>query len=177
MRKFKNVFLMSLMFCFIMVNTAFAQQWNWADYIESSKESTLLAPDINRAQDFVYRYGRGDYLAQGSVEIVNLENGQLELRATTLAHVNVDRIIHSLFLDVWDDDENDWINLNYWDFEITKEEIEDEQLHMFSSVLTISGCQVGKYYRVRGLHGVEIYDELEACATETDGVLLTDLWN
>lgn len=177
MRKVRRCMLMTLMFCLMMVNTIFGQQWNWNDYAETCGDSVLLAPEIKSAKDTVYKYGRGDYLAEGSVEIVDLANGQLELRATTLAHVNVDRILHSIFLDMWDADENDWICMNYWDFEITKEEVEDGQLHMFTSILTLSGYEVGRYYRVRGLHGVEIYDELEACATETHGVQLTDWKN
>lgn len=177
MSKIKTCILVTVTFCLMLVNTAFGYQWNWDDYAETSQGSVLLAPTVNSAEDTVYKHGRGDYLAQGSVEIVDLENGQLELQATTLAHVNVDRIIHTVFLDMWDEDDEDWVCMDYWDFEITKEEVEDGQLHMFTSILTLSGYEVGRYYRVRGLHGVEIYDELEACATETNGVLLTDLWN
>jgi len=129
---------------------------------------------VTSSLDVVHKYGRGDYLAEGSVRIANLQNGSLEIQAMTLAHVYVDRIIQTVFLDVWDEDENDWVCLNYWDFEMVKEEVENEQLHMLVSTLTLPGYEVGRYYRARGLHGVEIYDELEACATETNGVKLTD---
>ena len=176
MKKIK-IYLLSILFCFFLSNVTFAGQWRSLNIPNDSGSSTLLAEEVLSSKDSVKHYGRGDYLAEGSVQITNLEDGRLRINATTLAHVNVDRILHSVFLDMWDEDENDWIPLEYWDFEITKEEVENEELYMLATSFILSGYEVGRYYRLRGLHGVEIYDELEACATETHGVLLTDLWN
>ena len=64
-----------------------------------------------------------------------------------------------------------------WHVEKTKEEVENEELFMLSTTVLFLDCEVGHYYRARGLHGVELYDELEACATETNGVRVTNLWN
>ena len=105
-----------------------------------------------------------------------MEDGTLKVEVMTLAHMNVDRILHSFFVDVWDEEENDWIQVGYWHVEKSKEE-ENGELFMLFSTLILDDCEVGRYYRARGLHGVELYDELEACATETHGVLLTNLWN
>lgn len=177
MKQITKILLLVILINLLMPNVALANQWNWESTSGHHNESILLNEKDTSSTDSIYRYGRGDYLAEGLVQIVNMEDGRLRITATTLAHINVDRILHSIFLDVWDPDENDWIYLDYWDFEITKDEVENNELHMFNTSFYLTGYEVGRYYRLRGLHGVEIYDELEACATETDGVLLTDLWN
>ena len=177
MKQFAKYLFSIVLIGLLMSNVVLANQWNWETANGHHNQSTLLDETVTTSTDSVYYYGRGDYLAEGSVQIVNMEDGTLRVTATTLAHVNVDRILHTISLDVWDPDENDWISLNYWDFEITKEEVEGNELHMLNTSFLLTGYEVGRYYRLRGLHGVEIYDELEACATETHGVLLTDLWN
>ena len=177
MKQVKKISLITIIFSALMVMTAFANQWEWENVSGHHNQSVLLDTLELSSQDTVSKYGRGDYLAEGSVTIVNLQDGTLRIDASTLAYRNVDRIIHTVFLDVWDEDEDDWINLDAWDYERTKEEVANGELYMYSTSITVGGYEVGRYYRLRGLHGVEIYDELEACATETNGVLLTDLWN
>ena len=44
---------------------------------------------------------------------------------------------------------------------------------MMTDTITISDVQTNKYYRARALHMVEIGDEIEGCASETHGVLIT----
>lgn len=164
----------TIFFSLLMGATTFAAEFDWESVPGNHNQSILLEESITSAADSIYRYGRGDYLAEGSVQITNMQNGTIEIQALTLAHVNVDRILHHVFMDVWDADENDWIQVGYWEFERTKEEVENQELYMLSSIFTLTGYETNRYYRVRGLHGVEFNDELEACATETDGVLITD---
>ena len=173
MKNLKRIALIILM-CVLMVNTTYASQLTWETVPGHHDQSILLEEGVTEAEDSIYRYGRGDYLAEGSVQIANLQDGRLRIDVATLAHVDVDRILHSVFVDMWDENRERWINLESWDFEKTKEEMEDGRLYMLETSFTIDGYIVGKYYRVRGLHGVECNDELEACATETNGVLLTD---
>ena len=52
--------------------------------------------------------------------------------------------------------------------------MEDGKLTYLSNGFTISGLVTNQYYRVRGLHAVELNDDIEANATETDGILLTN---
>lgn len=173
MKELKKVILVSLLLCLLGVNTTFANELSWEDTPGHHSQSELLETNITSAQDSVHQYGRGEYLAEGSVEIVNYGGGDIFVRADTYAYVNVDRILHHVFLDYWDEGENDWMQVGYWEFEQTKEEANGELYHL-TSAFTLTGYETGLYYRVRGLHGVEYHDELEACATRTDGVLITD---
>ena len=176
MKKLMKAFIVTMLLSIAMVLPAFAMDWNWETIQGHHNQSVLLEDDELSADDSIYRYGRGDYLAEGYIEISNMQDGTLMVEAMTLAHMNVDRILHSFFVDVWDEEENDWIQVGYWHVEKSKEE-ENGELFMLFSTLILDDCEVGRYYRARGLHGVELYDELEACATETHGVLLTNLWN
>ncbi|MBQ7795596.1 MAG: hypothetical protein IJ374_03435 [Lachnospiraceae bacterium] len=173
MKKIKKIGILTVLFCFLLSSTAWANQFTWENAPGHHNQSILLDEEITSAKDEVHQYGRGEYLAEGSVEIVNHGNGDIYIRVDTFAYVYVDRILHTVFLDYWDEDENDWMQVGYWEFEKTKEEA-NNQLSGLTTTLTLTGYETGLYYRVRGLHGVEIYDELEACATESDGVLITD---
>lgn len=174
MRRLRKVGYLTILLTFLMMNTAFAEEWNWEDAVGHHNQSILLDESTTSSEDTVHRYARGDYLAQGSVQIVNMQDGTLKVNITTLAYRNVDMIMHTVFLDRWDADRNDWVNLNHWDFEQTKEESENGELHMLDTYMLLTGYETNRYYRLRGLHGVEFNDEIEACASETDGVLLTN---
>ena len=56
----------------------------------------------------------------------------------------------------------------------SKEEESDGQLSSYPLELTVQNCELNKYYRARAMHLVEIGDNMEGKATQTDGVLLTD---
>ena len=173
MKNFCKIFITTVLLSLLFVGTAWADEWDWNMVQGHHNESILLNQGETSAEDSFYQYGRGEYLAEGSVQIVNQENGDIYIRADTYAYLQVDRILHTIFLDVWVESENDWDQVGYWDFEQTKEEA-DGDLTMLTTIFTLTGYETNRYYRVRGLHGVELNDELEACATETDGVLITD---
>lgn len=174
MKKLINSFFVGMLLAIALVIPTFAMEWNWETVPGHHNQSILLEEGVTSSEDAIHRYGRGDYLADGYIEIGNMQDGTLRIEVMTFAHMNVDRILHSFFVDVWDEDENDWIQVGYWHVEKTKEEVENEELFMLSSTVFFTEGEVGRYYRARGLHGVELYDELEACATETHGVQLTD---
>lgn len=174
MKKHIKTFCFALLFTIVMAIPTFAMEWDWENVPGHHNQSVLLEDGTISAEDSIHRYGRGDYLADAFIEIANMQDGTLKIEAETYAHMNVDRILHSFFVDVWDEDENDWIQVASWHVEKTKEEVENGELFMLASTVILTDCEVGRYYRARGLHGVELYDELEACATETHGVQLTD---
>ena len=173
MKKVKVISVITVLLCLVLANTVWANPLSWETVPGHHNQSVLLDSDATSSRDEVHQYGRGEYLSEGSVEIVNHGNGEIYIAVDTYAYVYVDRILHTVFLDYWDADENDWVQVGFWEFEKTKEEA-NGQLSYLTTTLTLTGYETGLYYRVRGLHGVELYDELEACATETAGILITD---
>lgn len=167
----KHVILLIVM-VLAMVNTAYASEMNWETAPGHHNQSVLLGPGDSASKDFFQFPARGEYLSFGMSEIVNKKNGSIYISVDTYAHLNVDRICHTVFLDQWDDRAETWIQVDTWDFERTKEE-EGGKLSMLTNTITVTGYPANKYYRVRALHMVEIGDEIEGCATETNGVLIT----
>ena len=108
------------------------------------------------------------------LRIYNGQDGTLNISVDTLAHVNVDSIYQSVFLDKWNEKKNAWVKVEYWEFERTKEEEEDGKLSSYHVDLTVSGCEGNQYYRARAIHLVQLGDDAEGKSTQTDGVLLTD---
>lgn len=174
MRTKLKTFVMMVILSIFMAMTSFANEITWESAIGHHNQSILLPSTEMTAKDIVQRNARGDYLSMGTVEINNMENGTIRIIAETYAHCNVDWMRHTIFLDQWDDEKEDWVQVGYWDFERYKEDVENNELYYFATEMTLSGYSVNKYYRVRGLHAVELYDEIEACATETNGILITN---
>ena len=174
MKKILRMSLVTIVFSFLMTMTIWANELNWETAPGHHDQSVLLDSSVTSSEDSIHQYGRGEYLAEGSVEIRNPGDGSIYLRADTLAYVCVDRILHHIFLDYWDEDYEDWVQVGYWEFEELKEKAYNGELYHLSTTMTLTGHETGLYYRVRGLHGVEYNDEFEACATESNGVLITN---
>ena len=128
----------------------------------------------NESVDEVQDAERGLRLSTAVLRIVNEQNGDLYINVDTLTHKFVDKIYEIVFLDVWDDSKEDWVQIGKWDFERSKEEEENEELSSFYVGFTVSGCELNRYYRARAMHLVQWGDDMEGKATETNGVLLTD---
>lgn len=172
MKLFKKTCLLAILVCLLVPSIALADTITEEEIPGNYNPSILLEIEILSSKDSVHRYGRGEFLAEGAVEISNKGNGDIYICIDTYAYRNVDKIFHTVFLEYWSESDNDWIQEDYWEFEKTKEEAGGELSDLISS-FTLIGYPTGRYYRVRGLHGVELNDEIEACATRTDGVLIT----
>jgi len=151
----------------MMTNTAYAMpNVTWGELARTNMQSTVLT---NGETDNITR---GKVFSTGMLEITNQQDGTLHISVDTYAHVVVDKIYQTVFLEVWDEKKEDWVNVNHWDF--VKSIEEEPRLSSYHVGFTVSGCEVNKYYRARAMHLVEWGDNMEGKATQTDGVLLTD---
>lgn len=162
MKRVKRVTLLVMALLICMSQVAFASTGNLSVYTDGESSKGIYR---NNA--------RGEFLAEGAVEITNRQDGNIYANIYTMAYRNVDRIFHTVSLDQLNERTGAWEQLGSWDFEMTKEE-KPNGLSMLSTSFTLTGYEVNKTYRLRGLHGVEYNDEIEACATETKGVLITN---
>lgn len=174
MKKVKQFVAVICCFCLIMSSQAYGFEVSWENVPGNHGNSVLMPSNVTSSTDEYRTVARGDFLSAGISQISNGQDGSIIIHIETYAHHNVDRIFHTVFLDQWDEEEEDWIRLEHWDFSKSKEETEDGVLGELLTRITLTGYETGKYYRVRGLHGVEYNDEVEATATETHGVLITD---
>ncbi len=164
----------SLMMCIVlMCNVTYAMpNVSWEQLPGKHNQSILLSGEENTSIDITNSMMRGKILSSGMIEISNQQDGTLHIAVDTYAHTIVDKIYQTVFLDVWDATKEDWVNINHWDFERSIDEVEN--LSSYHVGFTVMGCEVNRYYRARAMHLVQIGDDMEGKATETNGVLLTD---
>lgn len=170
MKKIRGA-LIVLVLLLCIPTKVFATEYSWNMMPGHHNQSILLTNNEMSSKDTIQFNARGEILSEGSVEIANRGDGTIYISIDTSAHRNVDRIFHTVFLDQWDDSRQDWKQVDYFEFEATK--AENPNLSLLINSFTVSGYPANKYYRVRGLHAVELGDDIEGCATETDGVLIT----
>lgn len=125
------------------------------------------------SQDIYQRYGRGEIFSTGISEIRNGKDGKIYVSIETYAHKGVDKIQHAITLEQWNEKTQDWEQVGYWSYKKTKEEEGGNGLLVFSTDLTLTGYQMNRYYRVLGMHLVELNGEIETGSTQTHGVLIT----
>ena len=157
----------------MMTNTAYAMpNVTWGELARTNMQSTVLTNGERTSTNITDNITRGKVFSTGMLEITNQQDGTLHISVDTYAHVVVDKIYQTVFLEVWDEKKEDWVNVNHWDF--VKSIEEEPRLSSYDVGFTVSGCEVNKYYRARAMHLVEWGDNMEGKATQTDGVLLTD---
>lgn len=162
---FTMLFSLSLTFASI-ANT-------WAGGNTEGSNGILLGSGELSSQDIYQRYGRGEIFSTGISEIRNGQDGKIYVNIETYAHKGVDKIQHAIALEQWNEKTQDWEQVGYWSYKRTKEDEGGNSLLVFSTDLTLTGYQVNRYYRVCGIHLVELNGEVETGATETNGVLIT----
>lgn len=176
MRKKIIILLISMAYCICTTVSAFANTESWmtdAQQEIEEKECILLPQGITSSSDFAPEI-RGRYIANSSVSVSNEGYGVLGIYAHTLAYESVQKIKMNIYLDQWDEEAEDWIQI---DSKMLTYDNEDgtEDLHAVSESFLVENLEVDKYYRVRGYHAVWSFDGfVESHGTMTDGILLTD---
>lgn len=173
MKKVKKILGCSLAMMVLSTTLVYAQIPEWSTLSGNYGESVLLTEET-QSEDTISETRRGIILSTGMLEISNNADGTLHINCDTSAHKKVDKIYQTVFLDEWNEEDEDWVQVGYWEFVRSKEEEEDEDLSFYHVGFTVTGCQVGRYYRARAMHLVELGDRMEGKATQTNGVLLTN---
>ena len=163
MKAMKRIIGVALIFTLMTCGTAFAGL--------KDVRNSLLTTCVNDG-DITPNSARGIVFSAGMLELVNKQDGTLHISVDTFAHSVVDDIYQSVFLDMWDESKEKWVQVGHWEFEKTIKE--DENLTSYHVGFTVSGCEVNRYYRARAIHLVQWGDDAEGKSTQTDGVLLTD---
>lgn len=169
----KRLIVVTLFLSLLMSNAVFAASPYFRKVGNETFGESILLDESQTSS--VGRSGpstRGEYFSTGILELQNVGNGDIYILVETLAYQHVDAIYHTVFLDQWNGSR--WVQIESWEFGITKEEVDDGQLSDATDTITLSGYETNKYYRARGLHVVQYNGISEGCSTQTDGVLITD---
>ena len=174
MKKIKKILGVAVLLMLLMSKAVYASTFRWEELTGHHNNSILLKNGQTVSEDIVNDSARGRIMSTATLSITNEEDGTLYIVANIFVHKNIDKAYQTIFLDKWDDTREDWVQIGSWDFERTKEEEENGVLSSYHVGMTVSGCELNCYYRARAMHLVQIGDDMEGKATETNGILLTD---
>lgn len=173
MKKMKRIVWAVIVLAMLMVSTCYAMpNTTWEELSDPNRESVLLTDGETTDTATTQDTARGQVLASGILQITNNADGTLYVSVDTYSYKVVDKIYQTVFLDKWNESEERWVQVGYWDFERSLEEEED--LSYYHVGFTVTGCELNCYYRARALHFVQWGDDMEGKSTQTNGVLLTD---
>lgn len=172
MKKVRKVLAVIIILSFVFSIKGLAGERNLGDLPGRYNQSVLLDQSIKSAKDIFRGLLKGEILSMGMIEIVNKQNGDILIQVDTFAHRDVDKILHTVFLEYWDKGKNEWVQVDHWNF--SEERGDRDSFTMLSTSFTVNGYPLERFYRVRGLHMVQLGEETEGCYTETDGILITD---
>lgn len=161
----------TVLFSLLLTFASIANTWV-AGNTEGNND-IILGRDELISRDIYQRYGRGEIFSTGISEIRNGEDGKIYINIETYAHKGVDKIQHAIALEQWNEKTQDWEQVGYWSYKRTKEDEGGNSLLIFSTDITLTGYQVNCYYRVCGMHLVELNGESETGSTQTHGVYIT----
>lgn len=115
---------------------------------------------------------RGNWIADGILQITNFGNGNIGVLMTTECHIPVDEIIMTVAVDQLNEVIDDWQQVEFYDFDFFPED--GKPLTDATLSFEVTGQEPDKWYRLRGLHMVFYGDESEGYSTRTAGIMITD---
>ena len=163
--------------CLLIATPIYASEsleWEISAQEEGLNEMSALLPKEASISTDLDSVTRGRYIASSGLSISNEGYGVLGVYVDTLAHVPVKKIKMTVYLDQWDEEAEDWMQIDSKEL-VYEDEDESEDLHMATESFLVENLETDKYYRLRGLHAVWSFDGyVESHATMTNGILLTD---
>lgn len=175
-RVFKTFLIISLS-CLFMSMTSFANEdISRAQVVNQKKSedtSVLLPEGVNQSIGYG-NAARGEYLASCRLSIRNEGYGVIGISGDVFMHKPVKKIRMNIFLDRWDENEQDWFQVDSYRFVYEYEE-GGEELTDVSESFSVNGFPTGCYYRLRGACTVWPFTGgFESQGPMTDGIVITD---
>lgn len=164
--KFKCI-IFTMIFVLNMAMPAYAKQ-NIGYSYNPDDETIFLPRHISREE---FNNIRGTWLSDGYIQISNPENGRIGVYLATFCYAPVDEINTTIFIDQWDEETEDWNQVDYKSFTLTAEN--EGPLSEMVLSFEVKGHEVNKWYRLRGLHVVYKGEDVEMFSTRTDGIEIT----
>ena len=117
---------------------------------------------------------RGMVISSVELSITDLGGGTAQLFGEVLCHEAMEKIKLNLYLDQWISEENDWMQLEKFEFNWLAEDYPNEDLTMAYAYVNASNLDRGENYRVRGIAGAWDLDSdlYEVWSEETPSILV-----
>lgn len=170
----KNI-LITLLLLLLVSNftiVSYAENSNWVNQVESL-DTCLRTIISNEDISQVRGTARGRVLSSVGLQISDEGQGVLGVYAETLCHIPVKEIYMSIYLDVWDERIQDWVTVDYYDYEWKASDNPGRELTDVSVSFLLEGLTRGKTYSLRGAHSAKNFVGVaEAMSSATNGIVL-----
>lgn len=137
-------------------------------------ESDILPEGIEESIDYIKVPRRGVFFAAADLKIAN-NDGDIDVAGHAYMSEPVDEIYMIIYLDklvINEDGEENWENIDEFEFEFYAEDYPDGELTSESVEFTLTGYPTGEYYRLRGAYAAVKDGLMEGFGPVTDGVLI-----
>ena len=115
---------------------------------------------------------RGSIIDTALTRISNLGKGDIGILIQTVAHVECDKIKNIAVLQREEDGK--WVEVSRYIYDASKEDFPTEDLSGMSNDFTVKNQKTGYYYRVVGVHYVEVNGKGQSFMTKTEGIKITE---
>lgn len=177
MKRAIKTFLLTIMGCVFMSMTAFAEEGvNWTQAASSMNiegTSVLLPEGVNQSVGYD-NVARGEFISSCTISITNKGYGEIGIYGNVFAHKPVKKIRLNIYLDRWDENEEDWFQVDSYRFVYEYEEGGEDLVDVTES-FSVLGFPTGCYYRLRSACTVWPFEGgFESRGPMTHGILITD---
>lgn len=133
--------------------------------------SELLPSTIKQSTGTESSVARGDMFASADITITDEGGGNIGALAVAYTREPVDEAYITVFLDRWSEEEDRWINIDYYDAEFYAEDYPDGLTTPMVDI-TFLNQERGYYYRLRSSFSVVKGDIYEGFSPKTAGILI-----
>lgn len=145
------------------------------DWLEQA-DDVVIQGQYTMSNDIVSKVrgtARGRVLSSAELQLSDEGNGVIGVYASTLCHTAVKEIYMVIYLDVWNEDIQDWVMVDNYEYRWNASDNPDQELTAASVSFFLEGLPRGKTYSLRGAHAAKNFSNvMEVMASETDGIVL-----
>lgn len=157
-------------FMAIMMITVLATMPVFGSVIDGAQAETVILSTGEKAVVRLYD-PRGNWVADGILEISNPRNGKIGIYMTTLCHTSVDKIEMDIAVDQKALNSNTWTQVDYLSYTFTPQN--NKPLTEATVDIELGGHESNRVYSLRGWHMVYKGNNYEDLESQTDGLTIT----
>lgn len=169
MKKIWRTFLAAMVVSTMLVINVYAEPYG-ADITTSVDEESVLLPKEVKSNSATERStNRGDFFVQADLVITDQGDGNIGAMAKAYMAHAVDEIYITIYLDRWNEEEERWQMVTYYDAEFYAEDY-PEGLTDPTVDITFLDQERDNYYRLRGVFSAVYEYDYEGFSPTTAGI-------
>lgn len=170
MRKFSTLIL-SILLVMVMTLDVFAMSFNPESYTSVNEHSELLPEGFKYDKASERAVRRGDFFVGADLIIRDKGNGDISAFAKGLIEVPVQEAYITVYLDRWNETEESWEQVTYYDAEFFAEDYPDG-LRTPTVDIVFLNQKKGYFYRLRAAFAAFDGNKVEGFSPVTAGILI-----